>query len=221
MTPTDFAPIAGDSSPSRALLTRLFVTATSGRMKSLVRLVFATVLVLSNARFAHATTVIEKNLDALCAEADQVFVGTVISVQSAWTEAQHRDIETTVTFGDLVALLGVDTTEVSLQFSGGRVGDVIEYVPGMPQFNVGERFVIFARGGGSASALVGFHQGFFRVDGNGTSETVAVRSYERIGTLADGRSVIGDSASATTNVPLEDFLNDVRRRLAQRQGAQP
>ena len=188
-------------------------------MRLFVRCVLTIVLLVWSSGAAPATTVIEKNLDALINEADQVFVGTVTSVRSDWTDSMHRDIETVVTFGDLLPLAGVDAPTIELRFAGGQVGDLIEHIAGMPQFTVNDRLVIFAHRDHSASSLVGFHQGCFRVDGTGENASVTVPSYERMGTLSDGRSVVSDAPKTITTIPLPDFLTDIRHRLAQRDGA--
>jgi hypothetical protein len=179
----------------------------------------ALLLLATAAPPALATTVIEKNLDALCAEADLVFVGTVTSVQSQWADAEQGSIDTAVTFGDIEPLFGVGGPEVTLHFSGGQVGGVIEQIPGMPVFTVGERAVLFARNGRYVSPLVGLYQGRLPVSGQGDAATVKTTSYERLGTLADGRRIVGEAPQATTTVPLPDFVAEVRQRLMQRGGA--
>jgi hypothetical protein len=166
-----------------------------------------------------ATTVVEKDLDALCAEADRVFVGTVSAIESRWTDPQHNYIETLVTFDHLDPLFGVDSSAVVLRFAGGRIGDLVQHVQGLPQFAEGERVVIFARDGATVSPLVGFHQGCLRLQGDGETTAVVTDTYERVGTRNDGRHVITESSAASAAVPLHDFLDDVRQRLALRRGS--
>ena len=161
---------------------------------------------------AAATTVIEKDLAALCNEADRVFVGTVSSVQSQWTDPQQRHIETLVTFSDIEPLFGVDTAAVVLRFSGGRVGDTAEQVEGMPTFHVGDRLVIFARNGNAVSPIVGFNQGCLHIDGTGSEATVALPSYQPIGMLGD-RRVLGAESRTSSSMNLNDFLSEVHGRL--------
>jgi hypothetical protein len=172
-------------------------------------------LALSCAAPAAATTVIEKDLAALCNEADRVFVGTVSSVQSQWTDPEQRHIETLVTFSDIEPLFGVDTADVVLRFSGGQVGDTVEQVEGMPAFHVGDRDVIFARNAGSVSPIVGFNQGCLHVDGTGSGATVALPSYQPIGMLGD-RRVLSAESRTSSSMSLNDFLSEVRGRLEAR-----
>jgi len=170
---------------------------------------------LAAPRLASATTVIEKDLDALCAEADRVFVGTVSTVQSQWTDPQQNHIETLVTFAKIEPLFGVDTNEMVLRFSGGRVGDIVEQVEGMPTFQEGERMVIFARDGRYLSPLVGFNQGCLRVEGSGSNATVAFPSYQPIGMLGD-RRVLSAEVQSSATMKLNDFVTEVRGRLSAR-----
>lgn len=179
------------------------------------RAAFTLALVLAWVAPAAATTVIEKDLDALCAEADHVFVGTVSAVQSQWADPQQNHIETLVTFSAIEPLFGVEKAEMVLRFSGGRVGDIAEQVEGMPTFKEGERMVIFARDGRYLSPLVGFNQGCLRVEGSGSNATVAFPSYQPIGMLGD-RRVLSAEVQSSTTMKLDDFLTEVRGRLGAR-----
>jgi hypothetical protein len=163
-----------------------------------------------------ATTVVEKDLDALCAEADRVFIGTVSSIRARWADQAGGRIETLVTFTNIEPLFGVDQTEVVLRFAGGQVGDVVERVGGMPEFRVGERAVIFALDGRFASPLVGFHQGRFPIQGDGAAASVLSSSYRLVGAVADGARAVGERPRTQVSVPLDDFLSEVRRRLTAR-----
>lgn len=176
---------------------------------------------LVGSRVASATTVIEKDLDALSAEADRVFVGTVAAIESAWADTDQRYIASWVTFDRIDPLLGVGSPEVTLRFSGGQIGDLVQHVQGLPQLAVGDRVVIFARDGNAVSPLVGFHQGCLRVDGDGDAAVVITNTYQRIGTSSDGQQVITDARVSTVSRPLSEFLVDVRQRLSTRRGVAP
>ncbi len=168
------------------------------------------------ARVAVATSIVEKDLDALAAEADRVFVGTVAVVRSQWADSEQHSIETLVTFTNIEPLFGVDTAEVELRFGGGSVGDVTEMVAGMPTFTVGERVVIFARNQLAVSPIVGFNQGCMRIEGGGDDASVTLTTRDRLGTLSSGRAVLAEAASGEVAMPLREFLANVRQRLAVR-----
>ncbi len=166
---------------------------------------------------AQATTVIAKDFNALCNEADLIFVGTVDRVASHWADEQQRAIETEVTFTDVQALYGTSSGAVSLRFGGGEVGDVREEVAGMPVFTPGKRYVIFARNGTAISPIVGFNQGALEV-ADGADGPVVHSAGGLPVTRLDGQTLVrevrpGDFAKA---IPLNDFLDAVRQQLAQR-----
>lgn len=162
---------------------------------------------------AGATVVVEKDFAALCAEAELIFVGTVIRTESRWSDPQRRAIETVVTFGDLTWLRGTPRSEIALRFTGGEVDGLREEVAGVPRFAVGERRVVFARDGHYVSPLVGFNQGLFEVvdgaagpvvlDAEGRSLAAGDRA-----ALQRGRAGARDAAP-----PLDAFLDRVRRQM--------
>ncbi|MBI4517915.1 MAG: hypothetical protein HY699_19085 [Deltaproteobacteria bacterium] len=167
-----------------------------------------------------ATTVMEKNLDSLCAEADHVFTGKVVAIEPQWTDAARRHIETVVTFETIEPLYGADSAFISLRFAGGQIGDLVERVQGVPRFARGEHGVIFARDGHFASPLVGFHQGYFRVQGEGEAAAVLRPSYEFVGALADGSRLLSSEVQGVGATPLRGFLDALRQRLRQREANQ-
>ena len=106
----------------------------------------------------------------LVQSADVVFVGTVSSTDAHFG-INDRVIVTDVTFqvealvhaGSAVA---VDASEqVVLTFAGGQVGDRGVTVSGVPEFEVGQTYVVFSRLDGQSymNPLVGGAQGLFKV----------------------------------------------------------
>jgi len=125
---------------------------------------------------AHATSLPYKSFDKLVAESDGIVVATVRQVQFA-ADAQH-DIGTYVTFDNLQMLEGrAAAPTLTLRMKGGRVGNEILFVDGVPQFQEGERVLMFVQGNGrDLVPLVGWTQGLFRLV-----------------TGADGRTVVADA----------------------------
>lgn len=112
---------------------------------------------------AQATTVIEKDFDALATEADGVVEGTVIDIQSHYDT--NSEIYTFVTLNDLDIIYGqYEDQEITIRLKGGEIeGDRLE-ISGSPQFQEGERFLIFMEGNGEYIVpIVGWTQGLFRV----------------------------------------------------------
>lgn len=162
---------------------------------------------------AAATVVVAKDFEALCREADLIFVGTVVAVESHWAGADRQAIETRVTFAALDWVHGPPEPTVTLRFAGGEIDGLREEVAGVPRFAVGERRVIFAREGRYVSPIVGFDQGVYRVveDSAGPAVIEAAPS--------GGASLrIGDAtAPAPAAVPLDRFLSRIRAELARAQ----
>lgn len=166
---------------------------------------------------APATTVIEKNLADLCNEADMIFVGKVVSVESRWREPERKSIETAVRFAVMEPVYGVEGSDVVLTFSGGEVDGLREVVAGLPQFAPGEEALIFATNQRLVSPVVGFHQGCFRVAEEGGRAVVLNAEREPL-TSVQGRSLFfGKQEDGPRGaVPLDRFIDTVRQQLEKR-----
>jgi hypothetical protein len=159
--------------------------------------------------------VIEKSLADLCQEADMVFVGRTLAVESRWRVDEEKSIETVVTFAVLEPLYGTTDREVTLRFGGGEVDGLREVIAGVPQFRAGEEVVVFAHRKPSISPVVGFNQGYFRVvDGR-----VVNADDQPVTGVSERALAFGSSAEGTARaVTLAQFLDTVRARLAERGG---
>ncbi len=189
--------------------------ATTTGLRALRRVALAVSLgAMLGAARTDATVVVAKDFGALCAEADLIFVGTVASTESRWSDPQKQAIETVVTFADLTWLRGGPQATMELRFGGGELEGLRESVAGVPQFTVGERRVIFAHAGHFVSPLVGFSQGLFRVV-DGADGPVVLDSEGKavtgVGRAALQRGAAGDRSTA---LPLDAFLDRVRAQMA-------
>jgi hypothetical protein len=162
---------------------------------------------------AGATVVVSKDFDALCNEAELIFVGTVAKTESRWSDPQRRAIETAVTFTDLTWVRGGPRGEIVLRFAGGEIDGLREQIAGVPRFAVGDRRVVFARDGHYLSPLVGFSQGLFLVVEGSDGPAVLDAEGRPVG--ADGRAALqrGSGQPADAPLPLDAFLDRVRREL--------
>lgn len=113
-------------------------------------------------------------LEELVEHADRIVLGRVLFSESfARPDGQlgtwHR-IEIERELGGAAP----GETEVILETLGGRIGDVAMRVEGEPSFAVGERVIVFARGGGPYAAFrpVGMGQGVLRVRRDGGQDVV-------------------------------------------------
>lgn len=146
----------------------------------------------ATATMAGATVVERLDLAAQAASADRVFVGTVTAVTSRPNAAAPRYLETIVSLAVEESVAGSVPATVDLRLSGGEMGGVRQRVEDMPEFSVGQRYVIFLEREQQpplTSPIVGFNQGLYRVVGEiGASAVVRDRN--------GGRLVTGGMAGA-------------------------
>lgn len=112
---------------------------------------------------ARATTLVRLDLGQLVDLADGIFTGTAVHSEVA-PSRDGRFPFTFVTFQVDSALKGTfPAREVVLRLQGGALGDDVTLVDGMPQFTVGESYLVFVYGNGrTASPVLGWVQGQFR-----------------------------------------------------------
>jgi len=98
-------------------------------------------------------------------EADLVFVGTVVDIYSEWSDPDETEIYTYVTFNDIEIVAGeYQDSELTVRFSGGEIWDFKVLYAGVPQFNLGERNLLFLSGNFTeVCPIVGWIQGNFRI----------------------------------------------------------
>ena len=109
---------------------------------------FALFCLTLQAPLAHATTVVKMALETVVAEADRIAVCQVTDITPSRDLKNGAPI-TRVTFEPVEWWKG-DSRErtVALEFLGGPVGDgTALVVAGMPQFEIGNRYVLFWRDG--------------------------------------------------------------------------
>jgi hypothetical protein len=112
-------------------------------IRSLSRAVAATItlIMMSLAFSAAASTVLELDLDSLVANSDDIVIGTVTEVESR-VEEDGR-VYSYIRIAIRETLKGEPGSELVLRQIGGRVDDLATYVPGMPQFVPREEVFLF------------------------------------------------------------------------------
>jgi hypothetical protein len=82
------------------------------------------------------------SIEQLARQADIVVIGEVISATGEWT-AGRASIQTRVSLAVAEALKGTVPVPLTFTHLGGRVGDEASAVGGTPQFDPGERVLVF------------------------------------------------------------------------------
>ncbi len=167
-----------------------------------------------------ATTIVERTFDDLCDRAEEVFCGRVASVVSR-CDAPTGTIHTYTTLDELVWIKGDDGEPTfTVRTLGGTVDDESLVVQGMPQFEIGRRYVLFVRGNQRVPCpLVGWHQGSFGVAEDGVPERVTTHDGQPVFAIAQGRVVAkpregGARSRRVAPMSLEGFIAVTRDGLA-------
>jgi hypothetical protein len=133
------------------------------KLKTALGLILAGAMIFL-AREGNATIIIHTPFAQLCQDADVIIEATVTNKMSRYLDPINEDfIVTDVVFEDIVMLKGQAITDpFTYTYSGGVIDDMASAIVGMPDFEIGERKVIFLslRDDGSFS-LTGFWEGVF------------------------------------------------------------
>jgi hypothetical protein len=163
-----------------------------------------------------AASVVIPNFQQLVDNATEILVSEVAARRSQWIDTTDgRAIVTLVTFSVIETLKGSPRTQTSLEFMGGTIGDVTMNVSDMPQFNVGDRDILFVGNRNAVSPLVGFMYGRFRIVRDDRQGIDSVLMYD--GHPFGATAFIGDRAKMTqrsnTAMPLRAFRAEILSRV--------
>jgi hypothetical protein len=167
-----------------------------------------------------ATSVLAPKFEALVDRADLIFAGRVASQRSEWRTANgQRAIVTLVTFSVERTHKGQAGPVVTLQFLGGRIGDVTMDIAEMPRFKSGERVILFVEDdGNAASPVIGFFHGRFSLKKDETGREIVLRhDGEPLADVAQlGRGKSRDGTARRALSP-EEFAARIHERLVTKQ----
>jgi hypothetical protein len=172
--------------------------------------VMSALALLAIASASHATVVLPADLGDLVREARSIARGRIASVDAQWSDDQ-RAIETIVTLDVETYLKGPLGATVQFRVPGGTLGRLRRVVVGAPEFEVGQRVVIFLGAQGpSVPFVVGLGQGVFRiVPGAGGSTSLVTPPPLLASPTAAGVVTRGDPSRRP--MPLADFEQRVRQ----------
>jgi hypothetical protein len=172
------------------------------------------VLVLAGAP-ARATVVQRIAFDDQAVAADRIFVGTVREIEVRPSARAPRYFETIVTFAVDEVVAGAAPTTVSVRLSGGTIGHERQSIDGMPEFAVGEHYVVMLDADHDpplVSPFIGFNQGLYRVvadrDGRTLVRDRRGRPLDASTLQAIGRTA--QTAAAGAEPELASFVTRIR-----------
>lgn len=109
---------------------------------------------------AHAATVLHMDLKTLSKEADAI---VVVSVEDVQTEVRDGRVFSKATFRTEDVWKGQPMDTFSIRYLGGRHGNLVTRVPGLPMFAEGSREILFLESHPKRKgwAVLGLEQGRF------------------------------------------------------------
>jgi len=131
-------------------------------------------LCLSAPSFVLGSTLQKLSFDRLISDADLIVRGRVEELKTQQTP-NRRSITTIVTLSVESQFKGPKVSSVTLEQPGGSVGDLVQAVPGLPEFSLGEDVILFLkRQRGEVFNTVGGKQGKFtaKTQPGGSKEVV-------------------------------------------------
>lgn len=161
-----------------------------------------------------ATTVAERSMRDLVAEAPSIVYGTVVSTTSHWTENRSL-IVTDVRVEVEDVLKGEPASQVVVTQPGGSVGKLRVECDGAAAFLPGDRAILFLdRNPGGRTHVVGLFQGRFDVvedvRGRKMVRGVTTEQARTLGQASARGSLDVPRSPSAAAVPLEQFLGAIR-----------
>jgi len=164
--------------------------------------VFCALLIFALADLGHATTVRRLSFDDLVKKAQVIVSGQVIDSRTYWTSDRKLILTSyTVQVGENIK--GKAPATVTVTSVGGRIGNKILHVAGMPQLQTGENAILFLERAGAYTTVVGLNQGKFVVSNGEISNTV------------NGLSFPDGNAANPIKMPFNEFKRQIKLHLDQ------
>jgi hypothetical protein len=130
--------------------------------KLLVGLTVAIALLTGSPAVTQATTVERLTLEDLATRSQTIVQGTVRGSRSYWSP-NGKLILTNTTIEVSESIKGQSTRTVEVTTVGGRIGDTVLHVGGMPAFAPGESTIVFTQRANGYLTVLGMSQGKFSV----------------------------------------------------------
>jgi hypothetical protein len=182
------------------------------RFRLLPALLGPVLATLLTANPANASIVQGLELEELVAHSDQIVLGRVLF--SECFQQPGGQLGTWYRIEIERELRGSDPgeSEIIVETLGGRIGDLEMGVEGEPSFSVGERVLVFVRGGGPYTAFrpVGMGQGVMRVR---TEQGVETVTQDLDGLMLMRRSAKGRLERTLGALPEKERLDALLSRL--------
>ena len=165
--------------------------------KLLVGVVVFAFLLVCLPSSTQATTVERLSLEDLAARSQSIVQGVVRGSRAFWSP-NGKLILTSTTLEVTESLKGQSARTVEVTTVGGKIGDTVLHVSGMPAFLPGESTIVFVERANGYLTVLGMSQGKFTVANGEVANSPSELSFP------DGRPV------RTTRMPVQAFKTEIR-----------
>jgi hypothetical protein len=165
--------------------------------KPLLGLIVSMAMLTGLAPVSRATTVERLTLEDLAKRSLSVVQGVVRSSRSYWSP-DGKLILTNTTIEVTEAIKGQSARIVEVTTVGGRIGDRVLHVGGMPAFAPGENTIVFVERSSGYLTVLGLGQGKFTVANGEVANSPSELTYP------DGKPAL------RTRMPVQNFKSEIR-----------
>jgi hypothetical protein len=158
------------------------------------------IVILSIAGPAQATSVQLLSLDDLITKASSVVEADIVAARTYRTP-DGKLILTSYTATVQENLKGAAVSTVTVTTVGGRIGDTVLHVSGMPIFQAGDKAILFLEKSGAYTTVVGLNQGKFSISNGEVANDMTGLSFPN---GQNGKQV---------RMPLNEFKRQLKLRL--------
>jgi hypothetical protein len=165
--------------------------------KPLLGLIVFMAMLTGLAPVSRATTVERLTLEDLTKRSQSVLQGVVRGSRTYWGP-DGKLILTNTTIEVTEAIKGQSSRTVEVTTVGGRIGDRVLHVSGMPAFTQGENTIVFVERASGYLTVLGLGQGKFTVSNGEVANSPSELNFP------DGRP------ARTTRMPVQTFKSEIR-----------
>ncbi len=158
------------------------------------------IVILIVAGPVHATSVQRLSLDDLVTKASTIVEADIVASRTYRTP-DGKLILTSYTAAVQENLKGSAVSSITVTTVGGRIGNTVLHVSGMPVFQPGDKAILFLEKSGAYSTVVGLNQGKFSISNGEVANDITGLSFP------DGQ------AGKQVRLPLNEFKRQLKLRL--------
>jgi len=146
-----------------------------------------------------ATSVRRLTFEELIQTSNTIVEASVVDAHT-YRSGDGKLILTSYTINVQENLKGSPGATLTVTTVGGRIGNTILHVSGMPVFQPGERAVLFLEKAGAYTTIVGLNQGKFAISNGAVSNS------------ADGLTFPDGGPARPLKMPLDEFKRQIKLR---------